>query len=129
MRSRAILLSLLALGACKNEPPPPDQLATVTTAAANRDPLDATPDAAGQNILQVLALGAPLVAPDGVAVNTGGDAFISDKGAAEADGALFILNQGDATLTPFVTGLDVGDPAGIALTLDESTLLVSAKDP
>lgn len=63
----------------------------------------------------------PLTAPDGVAVGT---EAIYIVGAGQNGGSLYRLAEGAAS--QMVEGLRLGTPAGIALTLDQSTLLISS---
>jgi DNA-binding beta-propeller fold protein YncE len=74
--------------------------------------------AAGPN---VVVKGAPLVKPDGVAISKTGTIFVTDHGAGGR--ALRI----DGTKVSTVAGaIRLGHPAGIALTLDETHLLISS---
>ena len=69
------------------------------------------------------------VDPSGIAIAEGGGLFVADT-IAGANGSTSVLEvdvQGVAT--PFVTGLSVGYPTGVALTRDGATLLVSGLDP
>ena len=68
--------------------------------------------------------GAPLVEPGGIAVSSGGDVYVADRGDHPFAGAVYRLR--DRAMTVLVESMRAGDPAGIALTGDESTLLVSA---
>lgn len=66
--------------------------------------------------------------PSGIVVATDGTIYFADTIAGmDASTTIYVLNT--AGLKSFVTGLRVGYPAGIALTLDESQLLVSGLDP
>ena len=95
---------------------------------AGRDPADGAPAvfriaAAGAPAPTVVTKGAPLFAPEAVTVTRTGDVYVSDRGSAAADGAVFRVTGGSATK---VAGIRAPDLAGIALTLDESLLLVSS---
>ena len=77
-----------------------------------------------------VAAGAGFIDPAGVAVATNGDVYVIDTVALGADQARVLLIQsGEAVPVTFVTGLLVGYPAGVALSLDETTLFVSGFDP
>lgn len=76
-----------------------------------------------------LAKGPPFVDPSGVAVTAAGDkAYVLDTIASSRSLASIIEIAG-GTATEFVAHLPVGYPAGIALSLDESALLVSGFSP
>lgn len=73
----------------------------------------------------VITKGAPLVTPDGIAVAQGGVIYVADRTAAGSElGKIFKFEGG--TLKPIVEKVKTGFPAGIALTPDQSLLLVSA---
>lgn len=77
--------------------------------------------------VQVLSQDASFVRPDGVAVADDGTVFIADPEAGdEGHGRVFRLRDG--SLDVAVPEVKTGDPAGVALTLDGQTLLVSAID-
>jgi DNA-binding beta-propeller fold protein YncE len=69
----------------------------------------------------VLVKGAPLRSPDGVAISKTGAIFVTDHGAGGR--ALRIVGSKVSTVAGAIR---LGDPAGIALTLDESNLLISS---
>ncbi len=75
-----------------------------------------------------IATGAPLVAPDGVAVSRTGAIYVSDRGRGDRLGGR-VLRLVGRRLTEVARGIRLGDPAGIALTREETTLLVSSLDP
>jgi sugar lactone lactonase YvrE len=77
--------------------------------------------AAGAGRPTVLLAGTPLRAPDGVAISRGGAIYVTDHGP----GGGRALRIGGDTVTTVAAGLRLGNPAGIALTLDESSVLVS----
>jgi len=81
-------------------------------------------------------VGAPLVDPSGIAVFADGRVLVADTrlfdGQAGADAVgseagVVIVEDGRAEI--FATGFATGFPAGIALTLDESTLIISGQGP
>jgi hypothetical protein len=75
-----------------------------------------------------LASGAPLAMPDGIAVATDGTAYVSDAQAGmKLPGQVLKVAGGKATV--FGPEFKPGTPAGIAITLDDSKLLVSSVDP
>jgi DNA-binding beta-propeller fold protein YncE len=82
------------------------------------------PTAGGQ--ATTLAQGAPLVDPVGLAANAAGEVFVLDSAAA---GGPTLFKIAGGAVTALIEGLSVGFPAGIALSLDEKTVLVSALDP
>ncbi|MDX6676272.1 MAG: hypothetical protein QOE31_324 [Solirubrobacteraceae bacterium] len=70
----------------------------------------------------VLLEGAPLRAPDGVAISRSGAIYVTDHGPG---GGRALRVDGDS-VTTIARGLRLGNPAGIALTLDESSVLISS---
>jgi sugar lactone lactonase YvrE len=83
--------------------------------------------APGGGGVSVVASGAPFVEPGGVAVSKEGRAFVADTLASDGYSALIEVNNGQATR--FVDGIGVGFPAGVTLTHDESTVIISGLDP
>jgi DNA-binding beta-propeller fold protein YncE len=79
----------------------------------------------GAKAPQVVAEGAPLVSPDGVAVTHAGVVYVADRAAAgQGQGKIFkIVNR---RITPILNLVRTGNPAGIALTRDDRVMLVSA---
>lgn len=78
--------------------------------------------------LTVVAKGAPLVDPDGVTVTRAGVVYVTDHSAGQGgSGSVFKISGG--TVAPIVAQVRTGSPAGVAMTLDESVLLVSALQP
>jgi hypothetical protein len=78
-------------------------------------------------------LGAPLLDPSGIAAFADGRLLVADTGAFDAGNGPVLTSQGSIVLidgnqaSVFAGGFATGFPAGIALTLDESTLLVSGE--
>lgn len=95
------------------------------------DPSDGQPAvmkvAADGSGFSVVAKGAPLVQPVGIAVTRQGTVYVSDPAAA-GDGLGSVFAIVDGKVETIATGIRGGDPMGIALTLDEGLLLVSALD-
>jgi sugar lactone lactonase YvrE len=79
------------------------------------------PAAGGQ--AKVLATG--LVLPDGVAVGDDGTVFVTDR----FGGTVLRVAGGTATPLPGVSDILLGQPAGVAVGPDGSSLLVSSLDP
>ncbi|MSP61424.1 MAG: hypothetical protein EXR72_13965 [Myxococcales bacterium] len=80
----------------------------------------------GGDDARVLYRGAPLRAPDAVAAARGGDVFVTDT--PDVPGAGRVLRISNGRVHELASGLWLGSPAGVALTLDERTLLVSGLD-
>lgn len=75
-----------------------------------------------------IAKGAPLHDPSGVAVSANGDVYACDTVQdSDALGSIVAIKGGAAST--IASGVRAGFPCGVALTADESTLLVSALDP
>jgi sugar lactone lactonase YvrE len=72
-----------------------------------------------------VASGAPFTQPGGVSVAANGDAYVADSGEHSAR----VLRVHAGKVDPFVEDIGVGFPAGITLTHDDKTLLVSGLDP
>ena len=72
---------------------------------------------------EVVVKGAPLRAPDGVAISKTGAIFVTDHGAGGR-----ALRIAGTKVTTVAGGIRLGDPAGLALTLDETHLLISSLD-
>ena len=81
-------------------------------------------------VVESVASGEPFADPAGIAVTSDGIAYVIDS-SASSDGAgqasLLRVRAGEATR--MVEGLGVGFPAGVAVTTDASTVLVSGLDP
>lgn len=71
----------------------------------------------------VLLAGAPLRAPDGVAISKTGAIYVTDHSGADGGRALRIDAAGVTTVADHIR---LGHPGGIALTRDESKLLISS---
>lgn len=82
-------------------------------------------------------VGAPLVDPSGIALFRDGRVLVADTRLLDG-GALFddvtaseagvvLIDHGQASI--FASGFATGFPAGVALTLDESTLIISGQGP
>jgi DNA-binding beta-propeller fold protein YncE len=84
-------------------------------------------DAGGAGAAAVVFQGAPLVLGEGVALAANGDIYISSL-AATGDFTGVVLRVRAGTAEVITPSLRLGSPAGIALTADESTLLVSGID-
>ena len=70
-------------------------------------------------------MGAPLVAPDGVVANQAGTIYVSDR-SASGNGLGTVFKIVGTAVTPLLSQIHLGNPAGIALSPDESLLLISA---
>jgi len=80
--------------------------------------------------VQVVASGSPFVDPAGVAVARDGTVYAIDALAStDAKGQASVLRVRDGEAERMIEGLGVGFPAGIATTVDGSTVLVSGLDP
>lgn len=83
--------------------------------------------AAGGGVTTI-ASGPPFVDPGGVAVAANGDIYVVDTdGSGTRLGNVILVKAGAAS--EFVSNLQVGYPAGIALMKNDSTILVSGLDP
>jgi sugar lactone lactonase YvrE len=98
---------------------------------SGKDPQDGQPAVfklAGMDKLSIITKGAPLVEPDGIAVAPDGTVYVADRAAAgDGFGTVFKIKEG--VVSALVAKVRTGNPAGIALTQDGSTLLVSAFQP
>jgi hypothetical protein len=81
-------------------------------------------DAAGAS-LTTIASGAPFSDPSGLAVASDGTIYVADVSGSEGTDAAIIRIKSSGAVDVFKTGLRVGYPAGVALTLDEKALFVS----
>jgi hypothetical protein len=69
--------------------------------------------------------GLPLRSPDGVAVSRTGVIYVTDQGGSQGR----VLRIDGRRVRTVATGVTLGRPGGVALTLDESKLLVSSLNP
>ncbi len=84
--------------------------------------------ATGAALPTVLAEGAPFVDPHAVTVARTGAVYVTDKAAAGGNvGSVFKIE--DSRVTKLIDMVRTGHPAGVALSLDETVLLVSALQP
>jgi len=83
--------------------------------------------AAGGGDVRTIASGEPFVDPAGVTVTPSGDAYVIDAFGSGAGAGVLRVRDGEAERV--VLDIGVGFPAGIASTLDGSTVLVSGLDP
>ena len=84
--------------------------------------------ASGARSPAVLAKGAPLRLPRAIAIARSGAIYVSDRGSGRRLGGR-VLNIAGGHVTQIASGIRLGAPAGLALTEDERTLLVSARHP
>jgi hypothetical protein len=83
--------------------------------------------AAGGGAVSVVAEGAPIADPSGVTADSMGNVYVVDTvGSSTARGALLKIVGG--TPSVIVDNIAVGYPAGLTLTGDEKSLLVSSKN-
>lgn len=77
--------------------------------------------------------GAPLVDPSGIAVQADGTLLVADTrlfdGSADVSSEAGIVRIRNGQASVFASGFATGYPAGIALTQDEKTLIVSGEGP
>jgi sugar lactone lactonase YvrE len=78
-------------------------------------------------LIETLAQDDSFVDPGGVAVNDDGDAYVVDGRGSQGTASLVRVHAGKASSV--VDGLGVGFPAGLTLTRDGKTALVSGLDP
>jgi sugar lactone lactonase YvrE len=101
---------------------------------SGRDPSSGEPGVfrlTGETV-ESLFTGSPLVDPSGIAVMKDGTVLVADTRLFESlpinsEAGVVQIKDGAATL--FASGFSTGYPAGIALTRDESTLIVSGETP
>jgi hypothetical protein len=101
---------------------------------SGRDPSSGEPGVfrlTGETV-ESLFTGSPLVDPSGIAVMKDGTVLVADTRLFESlpinsEAGVVQIKDGAATL--FASGFSTGYPAGIALTRDESTLIVSGEAP
>ena len=68
-----------------------------------------------------------MVEPDGVAISRSGVVYITDRGTTPVSGSVCKIENG--AISTVVDIIRPGHFAGITLSLDESTLLVSTRQP
>ncbi len=103
-----------------------NEQAQMTMYFTGRDPNDGQPalfkiSVGGAAQPVVVYKGAPLTDPDGVAVAPDGTIYVSDHAAVDK-----VFKLSGSTISILVDNLRIGNPGGIALTSDGSTLLVSS---
>jgi len=92
---------------------------------------------AGSSVSRVF-VGAPLVDPSGIAVRKDGAVLVSDTRLSDgelagttktvaSEAGVVLIKDGQASI--FATGFATGFPAGIALTTDEKSLIISGEGP
>ena len=82
-------------------------------------------------------VGAPLTDPSGIAVLENAGVLVADtslfdrkpEGAPRPDNEAGVVQISDGKASVFATGFATGYPAGIALTTDEKTLIISGEGP
>ncbi len=87
--------------------------------------------AAAGGTVATVAMGAPFVDPSGITIASDGTMYVADTTAVGAPGgatASIIKIDTTGNATSFLSGLAVGYPAGIALSLDGKTMLLSSLD-
>jgi DNA-binding beta-propeller fold protein YncE len=78
----------------------------------------------GGGSLAPVATGAQFAVPSGIAIRSSNEIYVADSG----NGAARIVRVSGGTATVFLANIQLGYPAGIALTPDNTALLVSALD-
>jgi sugar lactone lactonase YvrE len=99
-----------------------------------RTPLDNIPGvfrvSASGGTVEGIVKGDPFSDPNGLAVTSTGDIYVLDSAAGDLGvGSARVIQVSNQTASVLAEGLKVGFPAGIALSQDDSALLVSALDP
>ncbi len=77
--------------------------------------------------VETVASGEPFADPAGVAVDANGVAYVVETSSESPTARVLRVSNG--TASTFVDGIGIGFPAGITLTRDDSTVLVSGLDP
>jgi hypothetical protein len=77
---------------------------------------------------EIVSEGGSLAQPDGLAVTFDGVVYVADHGKDDPTEGRVLEIVGDQ-VTPIADGILLGEPAGIALLLDESAILVSSVNP
>jgi hypothetical protein len=97
---------------------------------SGNDPADGMPGVfkitAGGSTVTAVAKGAPFIDPSGLVVAKNGDVFVADTSDSSQTAVVYQISNG--AVTPLLTGLRVGYPAGISITTDQSILMISALD-
>jgi hypothetical protein len=83
--------------------------------------------AASGGVAEAVGDGAQLDDPSGVAISASGDAYVVE--AAVNEHAARVVRVHDGVSDTFLPDIGIGFPAGITLTRDDATLLVSGLDP
>jgi DNA-binding beta-propeller fold protein YncE len=78
--------------------------------------------------LEVVAKGAPFQDPSGIAVTAKGDVYVCDT-VQDSDGLGIVVAIKSGAVSTLLTGVRAGFPCGIALSLEDSSLVISAFDP
>jgi sugar lactone lactonase YvrE len=82
--------------------------------------------ASGDAAPTLIAKGKPFISPDSITIARTGEVFVTDNGT---NGKGNVWKISGNQVTPLVKNAPLGNPAGVALTMDETTLLVSALQP
>lgn len=82
---------------------------------------------AGADAPTIVAQGAPLAQPDGIAVSAAGIVYVADRATAEKEGRIFKIEGGKATAV--LEHERLGNPAGMVLVDEASILLISSVHP
>lgn len=82
--------------------------------------------AASGGAVSTVAQGPPFASLDSVVVSGRDVAYVTDRGAVPGRGSVFRIDAG--AVTPVVSGVRLGAPAGVTLIDDDATLLVSSND-
>jgi sugar lactone lactonase YvrE len=81
----------------------------------------------GGGTVETVASGELFTDPAGVVVNAAGVAYVVDSASDSANARVLRVDGGAASA--FIEGIGIGFPAGITLTRDDKTVLVSGLDP
>jgi hypothetical protein len=83
--------------------------------------------AGGGNVAPVFS-GAPLTDVSGVAVSHSGTTYVANVSGAAGSTSATIFQIQNGSIRELVSGILVGNPAGVSLSQDDKTLLVSGQD-
>lgn len=83
--------------------------------------------AAEGGAVETVATGDPFADPAGVAVTAKGVAYVVESSTDNATARVIRVTKG--TADTFIEGIGIGFPAGITLTRDDATVIVSGLDP